>query len=185
MIIFWIVWIFWGTSEALLNRLMRSGSGDKKDQDKGSIIFIWILIFLALSSGILIATHSRFYISHRLLIPYIGLGIVILGMILRFISILTLGKLFTVDVTIREGHKIKKDGVYKLIRHPSYTGSLLSFIGFGITLNNWLSLIVVTILITIGLIYRIIIEEKVLINQFGTEYLDYQKTTYRLIPWIY
>jgi len=106
-------------------------------------------------------------------------------MAIRFISIWTLGKYFTVDVTIRDDHKLKKDGFYKIIRHPSYSGSLVSFIGFGISLNNWISLTTVVILIMISFIYRIRIEEKVLIDQFGKEYLDYKKNTYRLIPWIY
>jgi protein-S-isoprenylcysteine O-methyltransferase Ste14 len=185
MIIFWIVWIIWFTSEILLNRLMRSGSGDKKDQDKGSLKFVWIMIALAISSGIILAANTRIPVSNLQMLPYIGLVIVILGMILRFISVWTLGRLFTVDVTIRENHKIKKDGVYKIIRHPSYTGSLLSFVGFGISLNNWLSMIAVIILITVAFLYRINIEEKILIDQFGDDYLDYKKSTYYLIPWIY
>ena len=185
MIIFWIIWIIWGASEILLNRLMRSGSADKRDQDHGSIRFIWIMIFLAFFFGIIISANTKIYISTLQGAPYIGLVIIVLGMILRFISIWTLGRLFTVDITIREGHKIKKDGVYKLIRHPSYFGTLLSFIGFGITLNNWLSFITITILITIALLHRIKIEEKVLINQFGADYLDYKKNTFHLIPWIY
>jgi protein-S-isoprenylcysteine O-methyltransferase Ste14 len=185
MMIFWIIWIIWFASEILLNRLMRSGSCDKKDQDKGSIRFIWIMIALAISSGIIFAANISIPISNLQLLPYIGLVIVIFGMILRFISIWTLGRLFTVDVTIRDNHKIKKNGVYKIIRHPSYSGSLLSFIGFGISLNNWLSLITVTILITIAFLYRISIEEKILIDQFGADYLDYKKNTYCLIPWIF
>jgi protein-S-isoprenylcysteine O-methyltransferase Ste14 len=164
---------------------MLSGSNDKKGQDKGSLGFMWIMITLSIFSGIIFSSYVKILISDQLIVPYIGLAIIVVGMILRFISIWTLGSFFTVDVTIREDHKIKKDGVYRFLRHPSYSGSLLSFIGFGISLNNWLSLIVVTILITVGLINRIRIEEKVLTDQFGADYLDYKKNTYRLIPWIY
>ncbi|MGD0709965.1 MAG: isoprenylcysteine carboxylmethyltransferase family protein [Bacteroidales bacterium] len=185
MMIFIIIWIIWCCSEILLNRLMLSGSNDKKGQDKGSLGFMWIMITLSIFSGIIFSSYVKILISDQLIVPYIGLAIIVVGMILRFISIWTLGSFFTVDVTIREDHKIKKDGVYRFLRHPSYSGSLLSFIGFGISLNNWLSLIVVTILITVGLINRIRIEEKVLTDQFGADYLDYKKNTYRLIPWIY
>jgi protein-S-isoprenylcysteine O-methyltransferase Ste14 len=183
--IFWIIWIIWFASEILLNRILHSGSGDKKDQDQGSIRLIWIMIAIAISLGILFSARIMVPISNLQLIPFIGLTIIIVGMIFRFISIWTLGRLFTVDVTIRENHKIKKDGVYKIIRHPSYSGSLLSFIGFGISLNNWLSLIIVTVLITIALVHRINIEEKILTDQFGSDYLNYKRNTYRLIPWIY
>jgi protein-S-isoprenylcysteine O-methyltransferase Ste14 len=164
---------------------MRSNSGDKKGQDKGSLRFIWIMIALAISSGFIFANYIKVPISNQPLISVIGLYIIIVGMVLRFISIWTLGNYFTVDVTIRDNHKIKKDGFYRVIRHPSYSGSLLSFIGFGISLNNWLSLTTVVILVMISFLYRITVEEKILIDQFGNEYLEYKRNTYRLIPWIY
>jgi protein-S-isoprenylcysteine O-methyltransferase Ste14 len=119
------------------------------------------------------------------MIPYLGLFLIAVGMIFRFISIWTLGRLFTVDVTIRDDHKIQKDGVYRLIRHPSYSGSILSFIGFGISLNNWISLIVISIPVIFAMLNRIKIEERLLIDQFGIEYIGYMKRTYCLIPWIY
>ena len=164
--IFNIIWIAWCVSEILLNRLMRSGINDKKGQDKGSILFIWIMIAIAIFSGIVLQHYCIAPINNGLAISYIGLGIVVAGMALRIISILTLGRLFTVDVTIRENHSIKQDGVYRFIRHPSYSGMLISFIGLGLSLNNWLSLISITTLITIALIYRIRIEEK--IRLYGT-----------------
>jgi protein-S-isoprenylcysteine O-methyltransferase Ste14 len=164
---------------------MRSGSTDKEGQDKGSLKYIWIIIAFAITSGVLLANYVDLPISNNQIIPYFGLAMVVAGMILRFISIWTLGRLFTVDVTIRDDHKIKKDGAYKLLRHPSYTSSVLSFIGFGVSLNNWLSVISVTILVTIAFSYRIKVEEKTLVEHFGSDYSDYMKKTYCLIPWIY
>lgn len=118
-------------------------------------------------------------------IQYIGLGIIISGMVFRFFAIRSLGRLFTVDVTIREDHKLKKNGLYRVIRHPSYFGSLLSFTGFGISLNNWISLIILICFISAAFLYRIKIEEKALTDHFGAEYLEYKKNTFCLIPWIY
>ena len=92
---------------------------------------------------------------------------------------------FTVDVTIRDDHKIKKDGLYRLIRHPSYSGSILSFIGFGISLNNWISLFIISLPVIFAMIHRIKVEEKLLVARFGKEYVDYMRKTFRLIPWIY
>jgi len=185
MVTFIVIWSIWFASEILLARLMRSGNNDKKKQDKGSIVFIWVMIALAISMGIMFSINNRFYISNQQLIPYIGIITIVVGMVFRFISIWTLGRLFTVDVTIRDNHTIKKDGIYSIVRHPSYLGSLVSFIGFGLSLNSWLSLIAIAVLMTIAFIYRIKIEEKVLINQFGADYLEYKKKTYGLIPWIY
>jgi protein-S-isoprenylcysteine O-methyltransferase Ste14 len=106
-------------------------------------------------------------------------------MMIRFAAIRTLGKFFTVDLAIKNDHRLIKNGLYKYIRHPSYTGSLLSFLGLGFSLNNWISLIVIFIPVLISFIYRIHIEEKLLIAQIGLAYTDYMKQTKRLIPLIY
>ncbi len=183
MTIFIIIWSLWFLSEILINRLIRSGSSDSKNKDKGSIHIIWITIGIANTAGILFAMFSHFPISNA--IAYVGLFLIVLGMIIRFVAVRSLGRLFTVDVTIRKDHYLKKDGMYQILRHPSYTGSLISFLGFGISLNNWISGIIIITLVTAAMLYRIKIEEQLLIEQFGDEYRSYMKNTYRLLPWIF
>jgi protein-S-isoprenylcysteine O-methyltransferase Ste14 len=185
MTIFTIIWSVWFISVVVLSRLLRSSQYDKKGQDKGSFGIIWITVGIAITLAIYCTVYINFPISSLLIIPYIGLILMVLGMIIRFIAVWSLGRLFTVDVTIRENHVIKKEGLYSIIRHPSYSGSLVSFVGFSISLNNWLSLLIITILVTLAMLYRIRIEEKLLIDQFGSEYTEYMKRTYRLIPFIY
>ena len=182
---FIIVWSIWALSEIILSRLLRSGQSDKKGQDKGSFRIIWMTVGIANALGIFCTVYFNFPISSLIIIQYLGLFLILTGMTIRFIAVWSLGRLFTVDVTIRENHIIKKDGLYRIIRHPSYTGSILSFIGFGISLNNWLSLVIITVLVSLAMHYRIKIEEKILTEQFGSDYIDYTKTTYRLIPFIY
>lgn len=80
---------------------------------------------------------------------------------------------------------LKKVGIYKYVRHPAYTGSLLSFYGFGISLNNWVSLLVVVIPVTAAFLYRMRVEEAMLSASMGAVYDEYKKQTYRLIPGIY
>ena len=104
---------------------------------------------------------------------------------MRYFVIKDLGKYFTVDVTIRKNHLLKKDGFYKYIRHPSYSFSILTFLGLGIILNNWYSLLCVFIFPTSAFLYCINIKEKVLIETFREDYLTYCKTTKKIIPFIY
>ncbi|MCX6226575.1 MAG: isoprenylcysteine carboxylmethyltransferase family protein [Bacteroidia bacterium] len=180
-----IVWSAWFISEILLTRMFRSDTADKKNQDKGSISIIWITIGIANTAGILCSIFLNMPVSHSAIVSYIGLSLIIIGMIIRFFSVWSLGRFFTVDVTIRENHKLKADGIYRLVRHPSYTGSILSFVGFGISINNWISILVISIPVTLAILYRIKIEERLLSNQFGSDYSDYIQRSYRLIPWIY
>jgi protein-S-isoprenylcysteine O-methyltransferase Ste14 len=185
MILFIIIWSLWFLSEILLNRVLRSGGNDKKNQDKGTIRIIWITIGMANTAGILASIFIKMPISTTAIVSYTGLCVILTGMILRFFSIWSLGRFFTVDVTIREGHKLKTNGIYRLVRHPSYSGSILSFIGFGLSLNNWISLLIISIPVTIAMLIRIKTEENLLMQQFGSEYSDYMKKSWRLIPWVY
>jgi protein-S-isoprenylcysteine O-methyltransferase Ste14 len=185
MIIFAVVWLVWFLSEILLNRLLRSGAADAKDRDKGSLGFLWLTIGVANILGVFFSIFIRVPLSQAIAVPFSGLLLIVAGMIIRFMAIRSLGKYFTVDVTIRADHKIKKDGMYRLIRHPAYLGSLISFLGFGLSLNNWFSLVIIPVLVTWAMLRRIRIEENVLLDRFGQEYAEYLNSTYRLIPYIF
>lgn len=184
-LIFSLTYFFWLLSEILLNRLLRSKSTDRKKADKGSLSLIWMIIIVTIFIAVFISGNFYFPIFSNTAFQYAGLAIIFIGIILRLLAVASLGKFFTVDVTIRQNHKLKKDGIYKYLRHPSYFASLISFIGFGISLNNWVALLLITFAILTAFIIRIKVEEKVLIEQFGSEYIEYKKATSRLIPFIY
>ena len=100
------------------------------------------------------------------------------------VSILTLRKYFTTNVAIRDDHRIIKSGVYRFVRHPSYSGSIISFFGLGLVFVNWLATIILVVPITIAFMKRIKIEERALENAFGEEYISYRKSTWLLFPWL-
>ena len=183
--IFTITYIIWCLSEILLSRLLRAKSTDKQNADNGTLSIIWTTIIACISLSVYISIAFNLKISEDIIIRYLGLVIIYGGIIFRMLVVKSLGKLFTVTVTIRPDHKLKKDGFYKYIRHPSYLASLLSFVGFGISLNNWISLLLISSAILFVFIIRIKVEEKVLIEEFGTEYIEYKRTTNGIIPFIY
>ena len=76
-------------------------------------------------------------------------------------------------------------GLYRVIRHPGYLGQLMIFVGISITLSNWLSLLTMAIPVMMGYGYRIYVEERFMLEQFGNNYLEYQQRTQRIIPMIY
>jgi len=184
MNMFIMIYAIWFFSEVILSLLLRSKNKGFKSKDNNTLKIIWLLIFIAIFLAVY-ATNFNFSIANSAIINYVGLLFICIGVVLRFAVIVNLGKFFTVDVTIKDNHKLKTNGFYRYLRHPSYTASLLSFIGFGISLNNWISLMLIIGLVLIGFLIRIKIEEKVLINYFGTEYLNYKKHTQKIIPFIY
>jgi len=183
--IFEILWICWLLSEILLNRLVRSKKPDSKDVDKNSMNLIWVAIVVSMTLGILCANYWTARIIPAGIALYLGSGLILTGMIIRFAAIRSLGKFFTVNLGIQDNHRLIRTGLYKYIRHPSYSGSLLSFAGFCLSLNNWLSLLIIMIPVIATFINRINIEEKLLLRQFGSEYKEYKRKTKRLAPLIY
>ncbi|MGV6846667.1 MAG: methyltransferase family protein [Lutibacter sp.] len=182
-VLFNIVCLVWFSSEVFYNIRLR-GKNNQSGNDKGTLVLIWILIFMAIFLGIYSSNYS-FQIMNSGIISKLGLIIIVIGMIFRFLVIQSLGEFFTVNVTIKSSHQLKTTGYYRLVRHPSYAFSMLSFLGFGLALNNWLSLLIVFILIFLAFSIRIKVEEQVLIRYFGDEYKAYQFKTKKMIPYIY
>jgi protein-S-isoprenylcysteine O-methyltransferase Ste14 len=114
----------------------------------------------------------------------IGFALFTPGIIIYLVARLTLGRFFSKRLNLIEGHKLKTNGVYKYVRHPSYIGSILFFLGFTLLLNSILGFLVMFVGVILVLI-RIPFEEKMLINAFGQQYIDYMKRTKKLIPYIY
>lgn len=173
--IFYILMLLWLATEVFYKQRLPSNETDKKDKDKSSLNILWVIIILSISLSIFVS-YIRFSTLDLTIVKDQWIGIFIVR---------SLGKYFTVDVTIREDHKIKKDGFYGVLRHPSYAASLLTFLGLGLYLNNWLSLIIACVPPFLAFSYRIAVEEKALVEQFGQDYLDYRKSTKKLIPYIY
>ncbi len=153
----------------------------KMRNDKKSLAFLWIAIPLSLTVGFFTANRQQWNTINSS-IAWLGLAVFMAGIIVRWLSILQLKKAFTVDVVITDDHQLKTDGMYKSIRHPSYLGLLMVCAGLAIAMNSLISLFVVSIPIYFAIIYRIKIEESLLIKEFGDLYKQYILNSHRLLP---
>jgi len=115
----------------------------------------------------------------------VGMGVVLAGMALRYWAIFTLGASFRTTIETEAGQKVVSAGPYRLIRHPSYAGWLLICLGYGIVVQSWLSVLVAVLPALLAFLYRIHHEEQVLVSSIGADYVEYQKHTKRLIPWVW
>ena len=127
---------------------------------------------------------GRFH-RHVILCGIIGLILVIGGIWIRWTAVRTLGRLFTGFVAIKSDHRLVTSGIYRIVRHPSYTGLLVAHTGLGLSLASWVSLSMSTIPFVVATFYRMPVEESALRNAFGREYDDYARSTRRLVPWLY
>jgi protein-S-isoprenylcysteine O-methyltransferase Ste14 len=115
----------------------------------------------------------------------LGVALMVSGVVFRWYVIRVLGKYFSVQLAVQPGQTVMKDGPYRWIRHPSYTGSLITMLGLGMAFTNWLCLISVPLIVFIGYSYRVNIEEQMLVNALGDPYREYMQHTKRFIPFVY
>jgi protein-S-isoprenylcysteine O-methyltransferase len=175
----------YGVSEAGLTFLKRSRD-DSVDADDATLRTLWITILLAVTAGILASTRMPWAAMGAADgVLWVGCVLFGLGLSLRWYSISYLGRFFTVNVAIHSGHEIIDTGPYARIRHPSYSGALLAFLGLALTLANWVSLVLVVVPVCWAFSRRIAIEESALANALGSPYTNYMRRTKRLAPFIY
>jgi protein-S-isoprenylcysteine O-methyltransferase len=104
---------------------------------------------------------------------------------LRWYSIFFLGRFFTVDVAVAADQHVIDTGPYRFIRHPSYTGVLLAFLGLALCFGNAATLFMLVVPTTAVFLYRIRIEEAALQSGLGEPYKQYMQRTKRLLPFVY
>jgi protein-S-isoprenylcysteine O-methyltransferase len=165
----------------------RRGKLKAKSVDRGTIIAAWILILGSCLTGFFLARRITVlnWPAHSPGIICVAVLLEIGGVALRIWAIRHLGRFFTVNVGIQQGHKVIQDGPYRFVRHPSYTGSLLALAGVGFLTFNWFGFVLIVACTWLAYALRIPVEEKVLVAQFGREYLEYAARTKKLIPGIY
>jgi protein-S-isoprenylcysteine O-methyltransferase Ste14 len=175
----------YGFFEVFMNWRQRRKGKITYSDDQGSLRLLYILItagyFLAFFIG---ATKIGRIHAWDTFFP-IGMILITIGLITRIHSMVTLKQYFIYSVAKVDEHKLIETGIYRVVRHPGYLGQLIIFLGISIAMSNWLSILAMTIPIMIGYGYRINVEERFLLKQFGKNYLDYQKRTKRIIPLIY
>jgi protein-S-isoprenylcysteine O-methyltransferase Ste14 len=187
-VLFWITIILFCVYVGMELFLLATRRGRKsaKRGDRGTLQAAWILIAGGCIAGFYLATvFPALNWPHNVVIIYLADLLLIAGILVRIWAIRHLGKLFTVDVGIQPGHHVVQDGPFRFVRHPSYSGSFLAWIGVGFLTRNWFGFFVIVICTFVAYALRISAEEKVLREQFGEEYAKYAARTKKLVPGVY
>jgi len=143
---------------------------------------IWVGIFLAFTFCFGL---PRAYIPWmRTELFFLGIVLMWAGIGFRYYAMRVLGRYFTYQVDVHAGQTVIEAGPYHYIRHPSYTGALITVIGLGLTLGNWASLIALVACVGTGYAYRIRVEEAALVSALGQPYTEYMRRTARLVPFV-
>src|SRR5437868_3724157 len=173
-------------SELLLTVTRRSRSRTGTKQDRSTLRVVWLVIMVSVAAGFYVAKRCpAAALPDQRSFAVAGVVIFVAGLLLRWWAITTLGRFFTVDVTIETDHELVERGPFRMVRHPSYTGVLLAFVGLALSLGNWAALLVILLPISAAFIHRMNVEENALSDALGPQYTDHMRRTKRLIPFIY
>jgi protein-S-isoprenylcysteine O-methyltransferase Ste14 len=185
-LIFWCACAAWILPEIIAWRIKRSTDASKT-RDKGSLNLIVVLWWVGIAMDFLVSLllPQAAILAKRNSVFFAGVFLMLLGMALRWYSAAILGKYFTFDVAIQGGQPLIEAGPYRYVRHPSYSGALLSLVGFGLALGNWAGLAVALFCLGFAYAYRIPVEEAALTSALGDNYKQYMKRTKRLVPYLF
>ena len=156
-------------------------------RDRGSYFFLLAAIF----AGIFVAFFCAFAFPAATIAWWqpawfwTGIALILAGAAFRWYAIKVLGRFFTRSVATRAGQYVVNTGPYRLIRHPSYSGALLSLLGVGMAMTNWLSIVAIMVLALAGYGWRVRIEERALCADLGQPYRDYMQRTRRFVPHVW
>ena len=135
--VLWVAFEIW-----LMVRDRAQGKG-KTAKDRGTRYYNFIAIAVGLTVAGFLSGKSVFFFpwGRSYEVYWIGFAIMVLSLSLRIWAIVTFGFSFRTTVETHQNQEVVRKGPYKLVRHPSYTGLLLTCLGYGIAVQNWLSLI--------------------------------------------
>jgi protein-S-isoprenylcysteine O-methyltransferase Ste14 len=156
--------------------------------DRRSLPVVAVTVYGGVGGGFLLAArvHSA-EVGDALRWPLFALGLVLMcaGIVIRQWAIVVLGRFFTIDVRVQAGQTVVERGPYRWVRHPAYTGLIMTFVGIGLALGNWASLALLAVVPTVGLVVRIRYEERVLAERLGEPYRRFAATRAHLLPGVW
>jgi protein-S-isoprenylcysteine O-methyltransferase Ste14 len=176
----------WLIGEAALALFMRTWKSGGRIRDRGSLLLVWIAITASFmgSDWVQQLVPARIFGGADWLRP-LSFGLLVTGLTIRAVAVITLGRAFSVNVAIRKSQTVKRNGLYRYVRHPAYLGMELALLAVGLHSRNWAVLLWMVTPPTLALIYRIHVEEALLHEAFGEEYAAYSRVTRRMIPGVF
>ena len=117
-------------------------------------------------------------------VRWLGVALYAAGGALRLWPVFVLGRRFSGLVAIQPGHALVTDGIYRVIRHPSYLGLIVNALGWALAFRSIVGVLLTALTVPI-LLGRIRSEEAMLQSQFGAAYDGYRARTWRLVPGLY
>lgn len=185
-LVFWAIYVWALIPEWKIMQSGRAGADRADSKDSGSIKVMVRVMLAVLLIAFPLAFVDVWAFPKNQQVPLFvaGVAMMVLSSVLRRYCWRSLGEYFTGDVRATPDQPVISSGPYRLVRHPSYTAGMMMFIGIGLALGSWLSLMLLTVATIATYSYRVAIEERVLLDTIGEPYGSYMKGRKRFIPYV-
>nr|WP_295294300.1 isoprenylcysteine carboxylmethyltransferase family protein [uncultured Blautia sp.] len=167
----------------------RKKDGKEISRDRGTKWLLYLNFIVCILISFYNVSKKAFNFIRMMKLPgfciELGICLMLLGIVIRVSAVLTLRKAFTLNVQVTSRQRLITSGLYRKIRHPAYTGSILSLLGIALALRDLVSVGIVLVCCLVCYQIRIAVEEVALEIRFKEEYILYKHNTYKLFPYIF
>ena len=180
--VFWAVYALWLASEVwILQRDRAPAAGVSRDAGSRTLLIASIVGGIMLGFALARLRWAATPWSRAEGVP-VGAALMLAGIAFRLWAVRTLGEHFRTQVTLLDAHRLVRSGPNARIRHPAYTGALVTCVGLGVSLANWLSLLAMAVVPLGGLAWRVRVEERALGERFGADWRGYRAGSWAMLP---
>jgi protein-S-isoprenylcysteine O-methyltransferase Ste14 len=159
-------------------------SGEREDRGNRWVLAVFGMLQLMVAYLPAYTDRIGFWTIDGDSIRWLGVVLFAAGGVLRMWPVFVLGRRFSGLVAIQPGHALVTDGIYGIIRNPSYLGFIINTLGWGLAFRSMVGVMLAVLHIP-PIVARIRAEEAMLRMQFDGEFDRYSDRTYRLIPGLY
>jgi protein-S-isoprenylcysteine O-methyltransferase Ste14 len=194
-----IVLLFYAIqAEIRFGKKARTHVAEKTDRGSSYVVSLsanvsivgFVLAMKAQSTGSLFGIPLRFPAwllwpgAHDAAVGWTGVGLGVLGILLRLWAVLTLRERYTRTLLVHDNHAIERGGPYRIVRHPGYTGSLLCLNGIALASCSAVVFVLSLAATFAAYAYRVRMEDAMLVDSFGEQYRSYSREVGALIPFV-
>jgi len=153
--------------------------------DRGSTLLVGVALGVGLLLPLIMDGLGVAVFAIGMIEGLVALVVMVLGLELRVWSAATLGRYYTRTLTVTEDHRVITAGPYARVRHPGYLGTVLMWSGFGVVSSSFVVAFLFPVLFLVVYLYRISVEEKMMVEELGEDYVQYQRRSRKLVPFVY
>ena len=166
------------------SRSVKVAKSHKTALETGLLVFAWVGFFVPL---VWVASPAFRFAEYPLRAVPLAAGVMcyVIGLWLFYRSHADLGTNWSITLEVREGHRLITEGVYSEVRHAMYSALLFYSLGQALVIPNWLAGLSNLVAFLILFAFRVGPEERMMVQQFGSDYTAYAARTKRLIPYVW